>query len=340
MKTSSGVIGGVVTLVVLLVIPACGGGSHAASPTTSPPSSGASSSSKSPKTPKTSAPVAPDGTKAVSNGGLTIDVPATWSVVRPRSCVPATGPAVMVGSFGALQGCPFAIRLSGTLIAFGRGGPPFPPVPADHEQDATFHGITVQMFTDSAALSVDDSELLAWFPGRNEWLHALVPGSDLQTSLAQAYQVVDSVHATPGSTVAAAAAIHETFVGNWHVHDALLDITSPTTGVLIDSHGCADNCVEKDFLSLTVSQDGTRMEAVVSAVTYTDPTTGQPVVDTDTNPDDTGHIDDSFALEFIEPHLMLSIDNSHETAPSGLGSGNYYWCGVGLALPFTPACGA
>ena len=264
--------------------------------------------------------------------------PRFGSLLRPNRVRPSQGPRSIVGSFSKLGGClsSFGSSIAAPIIAFGSGGPPFPPIPANHEEHATIHGVHVQIFTDTdAALSLDETELLAIFPGRNVWLHAVAPGTDRHTSLDQVRQVLASVHATPGSTIVPTGPIHETFVGNWHVHDASLDISSTSTGVFIDSHGCDDKCIERDFLSLTLSAGATHMNATVTRITYTNPVTGSAVDNTD--PNDTGHIGNSFVLEFSESHLMVSTDNIHISMSTDLGSGNYYWgnCGPPTARPHT-----
>jgi hypothetical protein len=141
---------------------------------------------------------------------------------------------------------------------------------------------------------------------------------------------------------AAGAAKPESFTGSWVVHDGALSITSVHKGVLrafLGSCGAnADQCVETDALSLSLSKNKKTMLAKVTKVTITAYTPSGQVDKTSvpavSMPDQVG---DSFRLRFAAPHLLV---RTIVKGMSGWVGGNPYWCGPGLAQRYQQDCGA
>jgi hypothetical protein len=277
----------------------------------------------------------------VSAAGLTIDVPANWRRLDAKSCLDTKGPAIIVGAFSELNGCP--ITTTATIAVLGFGGPPFPPIPTAHERDLTVHGIAVQVLTGSDPI-LHQSELLALFPDAHAWLHVVAPGANERVSLADASRLVQTVRTTFGVPALKPRLIRESFIGRWYVHGAGLDIRSNRLGILTDGHGCKNDCEESYYLALSPSRAG-RMTAIVKRITYSDPVSGRPVEspNTSTTPrvGDVYRVGDAFSLQFVEPQLMLSVTiRASLAATKDSDIGNPYWCGPHLAAKFGAACGA
>jgi hypothetical protein len=145
---------------------------------------------------------------------------------------------------------------------------------------------------------------------------------------------------SPSSSTIPSATAGARFVGQWHVHDASLNIT-PTTATLIASLGigtCAENtqapCSETDQLSV-VSGNDTQLTLSVTGVSYTlqggqntsiNPTTGPSTA-----------VGDSIQLVWQAPGLLK------RTALKGFPGwqgGNPYWCGAGISQSDAEKCGA
>jgi hypothetical protein len=280
------------------------------------------------------------GTRQVSAGGYAIEVPSSWKVVAIKAvssidgCSSIKGPTVFVGSFTDLDGCvPFT--LTQNVVLFGSGGPPFSPIPDIYDGDQTFHGVTLQVLTGAETLE-HASYLLALFPGRTTWLLMAAPGSSPGTALEQARQVLSTVRPAGGpSTTRPVPPIHESFVGSWQVHDALLDISSDTAGHLGYQADLQCACSETDYLLLSLSAHGSQLNAVVTGTATVNEKTDKAVP----NPEHT-KVGTRFFFEFMEPHLMLRVALPTEPPDLAESFGNPYWCGAKLAPQFSPACGA
>jgi hypothetical protein len=115
-----------------------------------------------------------------------------------------------------------------------------------------------------------------------------------------------------------------------------MDIRSDMTGVMTSNCG-GQVCVETDRLALVRSPNGTRLTAIITAVSYSD-NTGKPLPKPDLY--DPQAIGDSFYLEFVAPHLMKRTI-IHSSLPAiEQKVGNPYWCGSGLATTLVRLCGA
>jgi hypothetical protein len=145
---------------------------------------------------------------------------------------------------------------------------------------------------------------------------------------------------SPSSSTAPSATASARFVGQWHVHDASLNI-SPTTATLIASLGagaCTDNaqapCSETDQLAV-VSGNDTQLTLSVTGVSYTlhggqntsaNPTTGPSTA-----------VGDSIQLVWRAPGLL---ERTALKGFPGWQGGNPYWCGAGISQSDAEKCGA
>jgi hypothetical protein len=145
---------------------------------------------------------------------------------------------------------------------------------------------------------------------------------------------------SPSSSTVPSATASARFVGQWHVHDASLNIT-PTTATLIASLGigtCAENaqapCSETDQLAV-VSGNDTQLTLSVTGVSYTLHGGQKTSVDPTTGPSTAAG--DSIQLVWQAPGLLK------RTALNGFPGwqgGNPYWCGAGISQSDAEKCGA
>jgi hypothetical protein len=126
------------------------------------------------------------------------------------------------------------------------------------------------------------------------------------------------------------------FTGTWHVHDGQLVIRSDHTGEQQNLGGCDRPCLERDRLRWNLSDGGTRLTAVITAVTFTDRQTGAAL--SDPHADDQQRPGDAFSLRLVAPHLAKSTYLRTSLQASDIG--NPYWCGAGLAESLQSRCGA
>jgi hypothetical protein len=202
----------------------------------------------------------------------------------------------------------------------------------DYVSEETIHGVAVQLLIGSEK-AFGANYLLAILPGRTTWILMAAPGASQHTALAQAYRILSTLQNAPGASARPPSSpIREAFVGQWEVHDALLDITSGTTGVITAEGSCL--CEERDYLALSMSSNGAQMNAVVTKVIATG-VKGRVVADPDPN-EAPGQ---KLFFQFMEPHLMLEVTIPNERRDFGESFGNPYWCGKGLARYFSNACG-
>lgn len=220
-------------------------------------------------------------------------------------------------------------------LVLGTNGPPNPPIPFVHERNEVINGVAVQEF--SAPDGLGRTELLARFPEHPAWLRATVPGGETAHALVRVRQILESVHVrtTPASRPTPQPA-WGSFLGHWYVHGGTLDILSSRAGVTGDPHGCDNDCLAQYTLRLETRRQGARLRATVTRVDYIGndgkavrrPNTGPGV-----RPGDVYRVGDWFELEFVEPHLLMSLA-FHDTVPTldpGFGFGNPYWCGEHLS---------
>ena len=130
----------------------------------------------------------PRGWQAVSYGGLTIDVPASWSVYRRAEVFCGmSGPGVLYGPPrppGAAPSCPY-IRQVAPVIIFGG---PDAVSPAGQERSTTINGVAAVESKDTfrsgevcggtvpGCEQLWTSEEVVRFPGETVWLDIRVPG--------------------------------------------------------------------------------------------------------------------------------------------------------------------
>jgi len=227
--------------------------------------------------------------------------------------------------------------LSGTTVLVGEGGPAFSPIPSVFAGNQSFRGVKVQELVGTDALSgttFDASYLLALLPGRATWIYIGAPGAVPSRALTVAQQIVATVRAVrPSPAGGSARSPSGSFIGSWHVHDAELTVTSLRRGVISGRGDCS--CEELDTLSLSPSADGTALDATVTAVRAIG-AGGKRVAD----PHPNEVVGQKSFFEFIEPHLMLQVTVPNEPGDLSVSFGNPFWCGSGLAMQYTPACGA
>jgi hypothetical protein len=142
---------------------------------------------------------------------------------------------------------------------------------------------------------------------------------------------------SPTSSTAVSATASARFVGQWHVHDASLNIT-PTAATLIASLGaCTDNaqapCSETDQLAV-VSGNDTQLTLSVTGVSYT-LHGGQNTSVTTTGPSTA--VGDSIELVWQAPGLL---ERTALKGFPGWQGGNPYWCGAGISQSDAEKCGA
>jgi hypothetical protein len=294
-------------------------------------------------------------TRTLSAVGYSMQVPVGVPIRSTKSCGVLHGSAAIAGTYQQLFQCKLGVS-DGTVILFGKGGPPFPPIPTTFVGEQRFHGVLVQLLLGiepAIGQTPAISHLLALLPGLTTWIEVSAPGDSAQV-LGEETQIVGSVRRTTGAGSGSSVDLtHQRFVGKWHVHDAQLDITSIRSAVIssrspFNSATCT--CEELDTLALTRSANVSRVQAVVSKVTQVDPVTGR-AVPLPANTTANAMIGQRSFFEFIEPHLMVQIyiqttANPPSAGSSGAGSpgvdsyGNAYWCGPGLRQQLINACGA
>jgi hypothetical protein len=225
--------------------------------------------------------------------------------------------------------------LSGITGLLGHGGPAFSPVPDLFNGDSSFHGVDVQELIGTDAgpgITFNTSYLLALLPGLSTWLYMAAPGAVRAKALAEPFRILATLRRTATSPPPASTRVPSgSFVGTWHVHDALLTVTSATHGVISAEGGCL--CEEDDTLALSLK--GAQLDAVVTHVRATG-AGGKPVPDVHPNE----VVGQKSFFEFVEPHLLLQVTVPNEPGDLFVSFGNPYWCGTGLAGRFAFACGA
>ena len=156
------------------------------------------------------------------------------------------------------------------------------------------------------------------------------------TTAASGNTPTQSAVSNPAMSPATATA-SATFVGHWHVHGAMMDI-SPTSATIVTSVGpCSPGaqrmCEQTDTLAV-VSGDNTQLTLVVTAVNYAD-NTGAPA--TNPSPGPSTAVGDSLRLVSQAPGLLKAT--ILHGFPEWLG-GNPYWCGQGISQSDAKRCGA
>jgi hypothetical protein len=142
---------------------------------------------------------------------------------------------------------------------------------------------------------------------------------------------------TPGNTSGPnGSTANGSFVGNWHVHGATLDIAQ-TTATVVVSHGpCTSGvqitCSETDTLAV-VSGDDRQLTLVVTAVRYT----GNTGATVPPNPGPSTVVGDSIQLVWQAPGLLKQTVLRGFPGSAG---GNPYWCGAGISQINIQLCGA
>ena len=141
---------------------------------------------------------------------------------------------------------------------------------------------------------------------------------------------------TPTSAAAMARA---GFVGQWHVHDATLDISDRTATMVVSlgmgpcSLGPPHPCSETDSLAV-LSGDDTQLTLGVTAASFTDNT---GAVAANPSPGSSTAVGDSMQLVLQAPGLLKRV--SQHGFP-GWEGGNPYWCGPGVSQANAQLCGA
>jgi hypothetical protein len=145
---------------------------------------------------------------------------------------------------------------------------------------------------------------------------------------------------SPTSSTVSSATAGARFVGEWHVHDASLNIT-PTTASLIVSLGmgpCTENaqapCSETDQLAV-VSGSDTQLALSVTGVSYTLNGGQNTSVNPSTGPSTA--VGDSMQLVWRAPGLL---ERTALNGFPGWQGGNPYWCGAGISQSDAEKCGA
>jgi hypothetical protein len=263
-------------------------------------------------------------------------VPRAYARRPPENCETYSGSFVIVGSYTALRGCTGLDARHGVTVLLGQGGPAFPPAPDLFGGDASVHGVHVQELVGTDAspgpgLTFVSSYLLALLPGMNVWAYMAGPGAVPAKALKVPFRILATLRRTAATLPPASSTVpSSSFVGTWHVHDALLKITSPARGVFSAMGGCL--CEEYDTLALSLKGD--RLDVVVTRVRAIG-AGGKPVPDP--HPDEV--VGQRSFFEFVEPHLLLQVMVPNEPRDLLVSFGNPYWCGAGLAERFGFACG-
>ena len=216
----------------------------------------------------------PTGTQRIAFAGLSVEVPADWPVVAvpQQTCRDLAAPSVVVGAFDEVRGCRVLASAHGPAITIGHGGPPSPPIPTAAPTAEAFNAVpTLISFADHSIL--DESALLATFPGRDAWMQVAVVGGNGQAVFDEAKRILSTISVDTAEPVHPSDPGPASFVGRWHVHGAQLDLDADT-GVL--TANCGSPCVERHELSLSLSPDGRRLTAVITGVSHVNASTGQP----------------------------------------------------------------
>jgi hypothetical protein len=140
----------------------------------------------------------PHGWKPVSYGGLTIDVPPSWSVYqRSQQTCGIPGPGVLLGPPippHRILACTGIIR-RGVVLTFG--GPDI-VVPVGRETRKTINGVQVavsELRLFPGVGSGASTEEVVRLPGHDVWLEALAPGWPSTGALTVVSEVVGTVRA-------------------------------------------------------------------------------------------------------------------------------------------------
>jgi len=275
--------------------------------------------------------------KRVAVGGLSIGVPVAWpkTTVPQQPCLDLKAPGVLVGTFADVRNCYMQLSTAGPAVTFASGGPPEPPVPAGEPESRNVNGVAALVATTDTSYSPEESEFMALFPEWDVSLRVGVKGGrsaalEAGNALLGTIRVAGPQAPTPRSSP-------ESFVGHWYVHGALLDI-DPTTARLTAGCGLPDrSCIETFTLTLSPSHDGRRLEAEITNVGYTDPSTGQSVPNPD--PGEPTGVGNTSYFKFVAPHLLKET-SLHSSDTNEDLYGNPYWCGDGLDPSLREHCGA
>jgi hypothetical protein len=148
---------------------------------------------------------------------------------------------------------------------------------------------------------------------------------------------------TPSSTATSATSATATasasFVGQWHVHGATLDIAQRTATMVVSlgmgpcSLGAPHACSETDSLAV-LSGDDTQLTLGVTAVSFTDNTGASAP---NPSPGSSTAVGDSMQLLLQAPGLLKRM--ALHGFP-GWEGGNPYWCGPGVSQANAQLCGA
>ena len=134
----------------------------------------------------------PGGWKPVSYSGLTIDVPASWSVdQRQKKDCGIRGPGVLVGPPPTgTPICPSAL-IRGPVVTFGG---PDTVSPVGRERSTIIHGVDALLSKKSVPeLPQWGSEEVVRFPGRTTWLDISVPSDASSSTWVTINEVVATV---------------------------------------------------------------------------------------------------------------------------------------------------
>ena len=138
----------------------------------------------------------PRGWKAVSYGGLTIDVPGSWQVSqRQAEGCGIPGPGLLVGPpyTGPLLLCAYSPQ-RGPVIIFGGPDAVFP---AGHEDATVINGIEALVSKNyTPGIPQGASQEVVRFPGETVWLDIRVPGRASSRDWGVVEEVVATVRAS------------------------------------------------------------------------------------------------------------------------------------------------
>lgn len=273
-------------------------------------------------------------TVRVAVGGLSIEVPADWpkTSVPQQACLDLKAPGMLVGTFSDVRNCYMELSTAGPEVTFASGGPPEPPVPTGEPESRSANGVAALVATTERGFR-NESEFMALFPEWDVSLRVGVKGGR-PAALEAGNALLDTIRVTAAQAPTPRSP-PDSFVGQWHVHGALLDIDPTTARLTVDCSRPDQPCIETFTMRLSLSHDGRRLDAEITSDTYRDPRTGQPVPNPD--PGEPSVVGDRSYFEFVAPHLLKQTFLHSSDADDDFG--NPYWCGDGLDPSLSDHCG-
>ncbi len=205
----------------------------------------------------------------VSSAGFSLDLPNGIPTEAAGRCPVLQGSEYIAGTYWTLRGC-LPLFPTGTVVLFGHGGPPLPPIPSTLIGSITTPaGVPIQELqgVENEPGGPGATFLLALLPGFTTWVIIASPGTTSDV-LAMEKGIVSSLGIQGDSLWTKLPLAKQPIVGKWHVHDGELTIKSDKSAVISAQSpiSATCRCEELDHLTLSARARDGDFTAVVSGI--------------------------------------------------------------------------